>query len=85
MPRSSVSFIKLIAICTLLILWRQSAVVRGAALRGLEGIAPRMKRGLSCAFRQGTDPEELAYIDDFDNSKLCSGRIEWMIAKASYA
>ena len=68
---------------------RQSAVVRGAALRGLEGITPRMKRarrhygiGISFAFREGKDPEELAYLDDFD-IKYCSGRVEWLIAKAS--
>ncbi|KAH8762343.1 Hsp70 family protein-like protein [Hyaloscypha finlandica] len=61
----------------------QSAVVRGAALRGLEGIAPRMKRarrhygiGLCFRFREGTDPEELAYIDEFDNIKMCRGRGE---------
>jgi hypothetical protein len=66
-------------------------VVRGAALRGLEGIVPRMKRarrhygiGVNITFREGTDPEERAYIDDF-NSKMCSGRVDWLIAKASYA
>jgi hypothetical protein len=74
---------------TWLIFWRQSAVVRGAALRGLEGIAPRMKRarrhygiGLGIQFREGTDPEELAYIDDFE-VKMCRGRVKWLIAKAS--
>ena len=74
---------------TLLTFWRQSAVVRGAALRGLEGIAPRMKRarrhygvGLNDQFREGTDPEELGYIDEFD-VKMCRGRVEWLIAKAS--
>jgi hypothetical protein len=74
---------------TLLTFWRQSAVVRGAALRGLEGIAPRMKRArrhygieVGFYFREGTDPEELAYIDDFD-VKRCDGRVAWLIAKAS--
>lgn len=71
--------------------WSQSAVVRGAALRGLEGIAPRMKRarrhygfGLCIPFREGIDPEERASIDDFDDLKYCCGRVEWVIAKASH-
>jgi hypothetical protein len=65
--------------------------VRGAALRGLEGIVPRMKRarrhygaGLALAFRDGIDPEELSFHDEFDNSKWCGGRIRRLIAKASY-
>ena len=64
-------------------------MVRGAALRGLEGIAPRMKRarrhygiGVDKSFREGKDPEEKGYVDDFDN-KYCQGRVEWLIAKAS--
>jgi len=68
----------------------QSAVVRGAALRGLEGIAPRMKRarrhygiGISLPFREGTDPEKLAYFDELYNAKFCQGRLQWLIAKAS--
>jgi hypothetical protein len=39
--------------------------------------------GLSIPFREGTDPEEKAWIDDFDNSKYCEGRVKWLIAKAS--
>jgi hypothetical protein len=66
-------------------------VVRGAALRGLEGIAPRIKRArrhygfsISKLFREGIDPEETAYIHDFDDLKYCGGRVEWLIAKARY-
>ena len=69
----------------------QSAIVRGAAIRGLEGIAPRMKRArrhygfaISMEFRDGTDPESTAYIDDFD-VKYCRTRVEWVIAKARYS
>lgn len=67
---------------------RQSAVVRGAALRGLEGIAPRMKQsrrhygvGLNDAFREGIDPEENSYFDDFQNQKFCRHRVKWLISK----
>lgn len=68
---------------------RQSAVVRGAALRGLEGIAPRMKRArrhygfkIASPFREGIDPEDNAFIRNFDGWKYCEGRVEWLIAKA---
>ena len=67
---------------------RQSAVVRGAALRGLEGIAPRMKQsrrhygiGLSMGFREGIDPEEMSFLSKFDNQKLCRDRVRWLISK----
>ncbi|TGO59243.1 hypothetical protein BOTNAR_0166g00110 [Botryotinia narcissicola] len=67
----------------------QSAIVRGAALRGLEGIAPRFKQtrrhygiSLSMPFREGIDPEEDSYIDPWGNLKRCSGRMEWLIFKA---
>jgi hypothetical protein len=77
-------------VLSLLIVLRQSAVVRGAALRGLEGIAPRAKRarrhyGFRCGmlFREGIDPEDRAYIRDFDDLKCCGGRVEWLVAKAS--
>jgi hypothetical protein len=66
----------------------QSAVVRGAALRGLEGIAPRMKQArrhygvaLGMPFREGKDPEEKAYIREFDDEKYCNGRMKWLISK----
>ncbi|KAE9364639.1 Hsp70 family protein-like protein [Stipitochalara longipes BDJ] len=57
----------------------ESAIVRGAAIRGLEGIAPRMKRArrhygfaLSLDFREGIDPDATAYFDDFDGEKIFS-------------
>jgi len=66
-------------------------VVRGAALRGLEGIAPRMKQSRrhygfswSLPFRDGIDDEHNAFIDEFTNKKLCRGRMEWVIAKVRY-
>ncbi|KAL3421237.1 hsp70 protein [Phlyctema vagabunda] len=66
----------------------QAAVVRGAALRGLEGIAPRMKQSrrhygisISMPFREGKDPEEYSYISDFENEKYCRHRIDWLISK----
>jgi len=63
--------------------------VQGAALRGLEGITPRVKYArrhygfaLSQDFREGIDSEVYAYFDSFDeNRKLCSNRIWWMISK----
>jgi hypothetical protein len=39
--------------------------------------------GVGKKFREGTDPEELAYIDEFGNIKMCHGRVAWLIAKAS--
>jgi hypothetical protein len=75
--------------CHVLIDSSQSAVVRGAALRGLEGIAPRMKHvrrhygiRLGLDFREGIDPEDNAYFDSLDSDrKLCSGRMQWLISK----
>jgi hypothetical protein len=74
----------------MLILLSQSAVVRGAALRGLEGIAPRMKHvrrhygiELTMPFREGIDPEEKHFFDRMDNGKRCRRRMEWLISKAS--
>ncbi|KAF4634009.1 hypothetical protein G7Y89_g4107 [Cudoniella acicularis] len=66
----------------------QSAVVLGAALRGLEGIAPRVKRlrrhygvAVASSFREGIDPESLAYFDTLENKKLCLNRMKWLIFK----
>jgi hypothetical protein len=73
-----------------LIFFSQAAVVRSAALRGLEGVAPRLKHvrkhyGMELGenFREGIDPEEKAYFDPLNNRKLCSDRIRWLISKAS--
>jgi hypothetical protein len=64
--------------------------VRGAALRGLEGIAPRVKHArrhygiaLSMVFREGIDPESLSFVDSWDNTRRCEDRMEWIISKVS--
>jgi len=68
-------------------LYSQSAIVRGAALRGLESIVPRLKHvrvhygiALGYLFRDGVDPERLAYYSQVNNSKLCL-RMNWLIEK----
>ncbi|PQE13104.1 Hsp70 family protein [Rutstroemia sp. NJR-2017a BBW] len=68
--------------------WAQSAVVRGAALRGLEGIAPRVKRlrrhygvVLGKPFRKGVDPEHLSFINSWNNKKKCDNTMCWFISK----
>jgi hypothetical protein len=70
----------------------QAAVVRGAALRGLEGLAPRIKHArkhygmsVSCPFRENIDPEDCSFLWNMDNVKYCSGRMKWLISKASNA
>lgn len=72
-----------------LIFLSQAAIVRGAALRGLEGTAPRVKHirkhygfVLGMPFRKDIDLEELAYFDAFDNTKRCL-RMNWIISKVS--
>ena len=67
---------------------RQAAVLRGAALRGLEGLAPHMKYArrhygiiIGKLFRQGQDDEKHAFIDPFSEEKYCEGRIDWMVRK----
>ncbi|KFZ02938.1 hypothetical protein V502_11372 [Pseudogymnoascus sp. VKM F-4520 (FW-2644)] len=67
----------------------QAAVVQGAALRGLEGIAPRVKYAryhygfsISKGFREGIDSEDNAYFSHFeDKRKLCDNRMQWLISK----
>ncbi|OBT82580.1 hypothetical protein VE02_08680 [Pseudogymnoascus sp. 03VT05] len=67
----------------------QAAVVQGAALRGLEGIAPRVKHAryhygfsISKTFREGIDSEDYAYFSQFDEErKLCENRMLWLISK----
>ncbi|ESZ94268.1 hypothetical protein SBOR_5336 [Sclerotinia borealis F-4128] len=65
-----------------------TAVMRGAAIRGLEGIAPRLKYArrhygfeICRKFRNGIDDETYAYIDDFSNEKYCTGRLMWCVDK----
>jgi hypothetical protein len=64
--------------------------VLGAALRGLEGIAPRVKHAryhygiaLNMPFREGIDPEDKGHTSPWDDGKLCSDRMEWLISKVS--
>jgi hypothetical protein len=65
----------------------QSAVVKGAALRGLEGTTPgrtycRRHYGFvySFPFEPG-DPEAYVYEDYFSQEKLCGNRIKWIAQK----
>jgi hypothetical protein len=65
--------------------------VRGAALRGLEGIAPRVKRlrrhygvVLCHPFREGVDPESNSFISPWDNTKRCKNTMHWFISKVCY-
>lgn len=88
-PRIPASCLHLI-LDNLLTTSSQSAVVRGAALRGLEGIAPRKKHarrhygvGSGQLFREGIDPEENSFVSQFDEKKYCDHRTNWMIGKAS--
>ncbi|KAK7539979.1 hsp70-like protein [Phyllosticta citribraziliensis] len=69
----------------------QAAVVRGAALRGLEGIRPvtRLARchygySVNQEFRQGIDLESHSYFDRFDGAKMCRHRVDWRFAKARF-
>jgi hypothetical protein len=73
-------------------LYSQVAVVKGAALRGLEGVAPQKKRckrhyGIDCDFdfREGIDEERHSYINPLTGRKLCRGRAFWLMAKVREA
>uniref|UniRef100_A0A093VJ31 Heat shock 70 kDa protein 12B n=1 Tax=Talaromyces marneffei PM1 TaxID=1077442 RepID=A0A093VJ31_TALMA len=66
----------------------QSAIVQGAALRGLQGIratARKCRRNYGFSwnieFRTGIDDDKHAYWDKFANRKLVSGILKWMIKK----
>ncbi|OCT47560.1 Hsp70 family protein [Cladophialophora carrionii] len=66
----------------------QAAIVKGAALRGLEGIRPqaiiaRRNYGWSWgeAFREGIDDEANAYTHKFDGRKMCKGKMHWAVLK----
>lgn len=69
----------------------QATVVRGAALRGLEGLTPLYRQArrhygynVSEAFRQGIDPESKSYVCKFDGSKRCSDRVVWALQKVRF-
>lgn len=64
----------------------QTAVVRGAAIRGLEGTFPdkvicRRHYGITWGlpFRPGTDDEHYSYMSF--GAKYCSGHMKWILAK----
>ncbi len=66
----------------------QTAVVRGAALRGLEGHKPIFRRlrrhyGYSVAapFRVGVDPPEKQFMDKWTNSSYCADLMRWSLCK----
>ncbi|EEP75420.1 conserved hypothetical protein [Uncinocarpus reesii 1704] len=68
----------------------QTAIVRGAALRGLEGLRSITKRcrrhyGYSWAvpFRANEHKEPESFIDPWSGLKLASGMMKWMIAKVA--
>ncbi|CZR66898.1 related to hsp70 protein [Phialocephala subalpina] len=68
----------------------QSAVVLGAALRGLEGLAPRKRKcrrhygvAVGMPFRPDKDPVQFRYQDAATKMDYCSGRAEWLLKKGA--
>ncbi|KAE8446939.1 hypothetical protein EG329_011421 [Mollisiaceae sp. DMI_Dod_QoI] len=66
----------------------QEAIVKGAALRGLEILTPtvRLARrnygyGISKDFREGHDDENDAYYSEWDGTKRCGTRVQWFLSK----
>ncbi|KAH8702220.1 Hsp70 family protein [Talaromyces proteolyticus] len=66
----------------------QSAIVHGAALRGLHGIQSTARRcrrhyGFSWGiyFREGIDDEKNSYWDEYYDAKMVRGITKWMINK----
>ncbi|KAH7135278.1 hypothetical protein B0J11DRAFT_156863 [Dendryphion nanum] len=66
----------------------QSAIARGAALRGLENVAPIHRRSrryygfhANEPFRDKIDPEKSLLIDIFDGTRFCATRVLWNIKK----
>ncbi|KAF1983181.1 actin-like ATPase domain-containing protein [Aulographum hederae CBS 113979] len=66
----------------------QAAIVRGAALRGLEGTKPLSRRcrrhygfEMGDIFREGIDPQCDGFWDEYDNVKRCRNRVQWEISK----
>lgn len=73
---------------TLIVYFRQSAIVQGAALRGLHGIrasARRCRRNYGFSwnipFRKGIDDEKNSRWDRFLGKKMVPGIMKWMIKK----
>jgi hypothetical protein len=70
----------------------QSAIVIGAALRGLEGLTPLKRKcrrhygvGVGAPFRLGKDPEQFRYQDAATKTDFCSGRAKWLLVKVKSA
>jgi hypothetical protein len=70
------------------IITSQEAIVKGAALRGLELLTPTVRLArrhygysISKLFREGVDNENDAYFCDWDNRKMCGARMQWFVAK----
>lgn len=70
----------------------QSAVARGAAIRGLEGLVPTSRKarlwyGVSCGvpFRPNIDAEWRAYTDEWSGKRFCRGRMKWLVRKVPHA
>jgi hypothetical protein len=66
----------------------QEAIVKGACLRGLEGLKPnrRIARrhygySISLPFRDGIDNEDYAWTCEWDKTKWCNHRMEWFLNK----
>ncbi|EEP81902.1 conserved hypothetical protein [Uncinocarpus reesii 1704] len=66
----------------------QAAIVKGAVLRGLEGVRPKTRRcrrhygiAFCLPFREGIDSEENAFVCDLDGIKYTRNRVKWMIHK----
>ncbi|KAK8235175.1 hsp70-like protein [Phyllosticta capitalensis] len=66
----------------------QAAIVKGAVIRGLLNLKPRVRIarfhygfGWSAPFREGVDPEEDHWIDKQDGRKMCYRRIKWFVSK----
>ncbi|KAK7514986.1 uncharacterized protein IWZ02DRAFT_372593 [Phyllosticta citriasiana] len=68
----------------------QGAIMKGAVIRGLEGLKPnvRISRqhygfGISLPFRDGKDRPEDMWIGSFDRQRMAYNRMCWALKKAS--
>ncbi|KAJ5673177.1 hypothetical protein N7507_002304 [Penicillium longicatenatum] len=66
----------------------QASVVKGAALRGLNGMKPEKRKcrlhygfKINKNFRESIDPQWRSVPAEWDGRKLCSDRMVWLIAK----
>lgn len=68
----------------------QSAVARGAVIRGLEGLMPSSRKArrhygyeIGMPFRDAIDPYSKRYKDDWTGKNYCCGRMDWVVRKVS--